>query len=44
LLRERGIEVKEEIHTKVDASRPLPDKMIDSLVKEESLVLCGVSD
>ncbi len=44
VLRERGIEVEEEILTKSDASTRMPEAMLQSLSQEEGLVLCGVSD
>ena len=44
ILRERGIEVRDEILTKDDASVRMPDAMLQSLCGEEGLVLCGISD
>lgn len=44
VLRERGIEVNEEIVVKADASMPMPPALLVSLAKEPGLVLCGVSD
>ena len=44
ILRERGIEVDDQILVKEDASRPMPAAMLDSLSQEGGLVLCGVSD
>jgi hypothetical protein len=44
ILRERGVEVNDEILVKGDASTPMPAAMLDSLSREEGLVLCGVSD
>jgi len=44
ILRERGIEVDDQILVKEDASRPMPAAMLDSLSQEGGLVLCGISD
>ena len=44
ILRERGVEVNEEILVKADASTPMPAAMLDSLSREGGLVLCGISD
>ena len=44
ILRQRGVEVKDEILVKDDASRPLTAAMLDSLSQEGGLVLCGISD
>lgn len=44
LLRERGIEVNEEILTKDDASVPMTAAQLSSLANEPGLVVCGVSD
>jgi hypothetical protein len=44
ILRQRGIEVREEILQKDDASTPMPAALLASLSKEPGLVLCGISD
>ena len=44
LMRERGIEVEEEIRVKANASYPLDDATLDELAREGGLILCGVSD
>lgn len=44
ILRERGIEVREGILQKDDASTPMPAALLASLSQEPGLVLCGVSD
>jgi len=44
ILRERGVEVGEEIVVKGDASTPMPEALLARLAKEPGLVLCGVSD
>lgn len=44
ILRERGIEVRDEILSKSDASVRMPEAMLQSLSGEGGLVLCGVSD
>ena len=44
ILRERGIEVNEEILIKADASVRMPEAMLQSLSGEGGLVLCGISD
>lgn len=44
ILRERGIEVNDEILIKDDASVRMPDAMLQSLSGEGGLVLCGISD
>lgn len=44
ILRERGVEVNEEILVKGDASSPMPQAMLNSLSQEGGLVLCGISD
>ncbi len=44
ILRQRGIEVREEILQKEDASTPMPAALLASLSKEPGLVLCGISD
>ncbi len=44
VLRERGIEVEDEILIKADASTRMPEAMLQSLSQEGGLVLCGISD
>jgi len=44
ILRQRGIEVREEILQKDDASTPMPAALLASLSQEPGLVLCGISD
>jgi len=44
ILRDRGIEVRDEILLKADASVRMPDAMLQSLSREGGLVLCGISD
>lgn len=44
ILRDRGIEVRDEILTKDDASVRMPEAMLQSLSGEGGLVLCGISD
>ncbi len=44
ILRERGIEVSEEILFKGDAGVPMPGALLARLAAEPGLVLCGVSD
>jgi len=44
ILRQRGIEVREEILQKDDASIPMPTALLASLSEEPGLVLCGISD
>ena len=44
ILRQRGVEVNDEILVKDDASRPMTAAMLDSLSQEGGLVLCGISD
>lgn len=44
ILRERGVDVRDEIITKADASVRMPDAMLQSLSGEGGLVLCGISD
>lgn len=44
LLRERGIEVNEEILVKEDAGTPMSSALLARLAAEPGLVLCGVSD
>lgn len=44
ILRERGVEVNEEILFKGDAAVPMPGALLSRLAAEPGLVLCGVSD
>ena len=44
ILRDRGIEVRDEILIKADASTRMPEAMLQSLSGEGGLVLCGISD
>ncbi|MBA6413162.1 hypothetical protein H2508_08585 [Parahaliea sp. F7430] len=44
ILRERGVEVKDQILVKADASVRMPEAMLQSLSQEGGLVLCGISD
>lgn len=44
VLRERGIEVRDEILIKGDASVRMSDAMLQSLADEDGLVVCGISD
>ncbi|MBT4521033.1 MAG: hypothetical protein HOC23_13610 [Halieaceae bacterium] len=44
ILRDWGVEVREEIIVKADASVPMPEAMLQSLSGEGGLVLCGISD
>lgn len=44
ILRERGIEVNEQILQKSDASTQMSPALLASLSEEPGLVLCGVSD
>ena len=44
ILRDRGIEVNDEILIKADASTRMPEAMLQSLSQEGGLVLCGISD
>ena len=44
ILRERGIDVKDEIDVKPDASEPMPDGMVGRLAEEDGLLLLGVND
>jgi hypothetical protein len=44
ILRDRGVEVRDEIIVKADASVPMPEAMLQSLSGEGGLVLCGISD
>lgn len=44
ILRDRGIEVRDEIVIKDDASVRMPEALLQSLSGEGGLVLCGISD
>ena len=44
ILRERRIEVADEILVKADASTRMPEAMLQSFSGEGGLVLCGISD
>lgn len=44
ILRERGIEVRDEILIKDDASTRMPEALLQSFAGEAGLVLCGISD
>lgn len=44
ILRQRGIEVRDEILQKEEAGSPMPAALLASLSQEPGLVLCGVSD
>lgn len=44
ILRERGVDVRDEILIKADASVRMPEAMLQSLSGEGGLVLCGISD
>lgn len=44
ILRDRGVEVREEILDKADAGVRMPESMLQSLSGEGGLVLCGISD
>ena len=44
ILRDRGIDVRDDILIKADASVRMPDAMLQSLSGEGGLVLCGISD
>ena len=44
ILRDRGVEVRDEIVIKDDASVRMPDALLQSLSGEGGLVLCGISD
>lgn len=44
ILRDRGVEVHDEIIDKGNASIRMSDAVLQSFVGEEGLVLCGVSD
>ena len=44
ILRDRGIEVEDQILIKADASTRMPEAMLQSLSQERGLILCGISD
>ena len=44
ILRDRGVEVRDDIVIKDDASTRMPEAMLQSLSGEGGLVLCGISD
>ena len=44
ILRDRGVEVRDDILIKDDASTRMPEAMLQSLSGEVGLVLCGISD
>lgn len=44
ILRDRGIEVRDEILIKADASVRMTDAMLQSFAGEDGLVVCGISD
>jgi hypothetical protein len=44
MLRERGVEVEDEIFMKSSSARPMDDQLLDRLRQTEGLILCGVSD
>jgi nucleotide-binding universal stress UspA family protein len=44
LLRERGIDVAEEIPVKASAGIPLDEALLERLARERGLVLLGVND
>lgn len=44
ILRERGVDVNDEILVKENASSPMTAAMLNSLSQEGGLVLCGISD
>jgi hypothetical protein len=44
LLRERGVEVKEEIRSKPFAGVPVDNELLGLLAQERGLLLCGVND
>lgn len=44
ILRDRGVDVHDEIIDKGNASVRMSDALLQSFVGEEGLVLCGVSD
>ena len=44
ILRDRGVEVRDEILIKADASTRMPEALLQSFSGEKGLVLCGISD
>jgi hypothetical protein len=44
ILRDRGVEVRDEILLKTDASTRMPEALLQSFSGEGGLVLCGISD
>jgi len=44
ILRDRGVEVADEVLDKGDASMPMPAAMLARLAGNPGLVVCGVSD
>lgn len=44
ILKERGVEVRDELVIKADASTSMPAALLQSLSQEGGLVLCGISD
>ena len=44
ILRDRGVDVRDEILIKADASVRMPEALLQSLSGEGGLVLCGISD
>jgi hypothetical protein len=44
ILRDRGIDVRDDIVIKDDASTRMPEALLQSLSGEGGLVLCGISD
>jgi hypothetical protein len=44
LLRERGVDVKEEIRSKPFAGVPVDHELLGMLAQERGLLLCGVND
>jgi nucleotide-binding universal stress UspA family protein len=44
ILRDRGVEVKEQIEVKPSPNEPMPESMLDRLAEEDGLLLAGVND
>ncbi len=44
VLKQRGVDVRDEIPIKENAGRPMPAAMLDKLAGERGLVICGVND
>ncbi len=44
ILRERGVDVRDDIIIKGDASTRMPDTLLQSFAGEDGLVVCGISD